>query len=529
MNKSDCIRRHTKFVNRLAGQRFMRPATVFAICSVSLLAQRPVIDPGGVRNAASYTPGIRGLVAIFGSNLASSTETATTTPLPTTLGGTRVTFGGEAAFLLYVSPKQINLQVPFTEKDGVVVTTAAGSSDEYPIDNNNFSQVGLFTADGSGCGQAAALNVSAATGAVSINSPSNSASPGDFLSLYGTGVYAYKPTYIPDGSPAPTSPLYSAGPDRFSIDFQSPALAEWEGLAPGIVGVDQFNIAIAPTTREGCAVPVQVFAEGTSRPVTVAIRKGGGQCIDPAPVGYGEITWERSSRITTSNTTVAETLSMSLQASPGQTIPPPPSYAENDDRFVLTPYVAPPCPIPGYRSLDAGTVTAQLAAANIDARIVPLPDTKVPGLTMYQASLPAGTIQPGPFRVSATGGAGAGAFQSSIRIGSGIQVTTDLADKTIPTRQPLIVNWTGGDPDSWVTVKLMGSNGIQTVVRQVQVRASVGTARMDLIDGLLYIPRLNELVVEVTPNPDQIVTSEASGLQTIRHSWKHSYHFPVRQ
>lgn len=141
----------------------IRPFVLFVICSVSLFAQRPVIDPDGVRNAASYTPGIRGLVTIFGSNLAISTETAATTPLPTTLGGTRVTFGGQAAFLPYVSPKQINLQVPFTQNDGVVVTTAVGSSEEYTLDNNNYSQVGLFIADSSGCGQAAALNVSAAT------------------------------------------------------------------------------------------------------------------------------------------------------------------------------------------------------------------------------------------------------------------------------------------------------------------------------------------------------------------------------
>ena len=529
MNQSDRHRRYTVFVSQAAGRRFLRPLVLFAICSVSLLAQRPVIDVGGVRNAASYTPGIRGLVTILGSNLAAGTETAATTPLPTMLGGTRVTFGGQAAFLLYVSPKQINLQVPFSLSGGVVVTTAAGSSEVYALDEYNYSQVGLFTADSSGCGQAAALNVSAATGAISINSPSNSASPGDFLSLYGTGLYAYRPgTYFPDGKPAPSSPLYSAGPDRFTIDFQSPALVEWEGLAPGLIGVDQFNVAVAPTTREGCAVPVQVFAEGTSRPVTVAIRKGGGPCVDPAPVGYGEITWEHSSTITTSKTTVAETLSASLQASPGQIIPPPPSYAQNDDRFVVTPYTGPSCPIPGYRSLDAGTVSAQSAAANIAARVIPLPDTKISGLTMYQASLPTGSILPGQFRVSATGGAGAGAFQSSVRIGSGIQVTTDLADKTIPMNQPLIVNWSGGDPDSWVTVKLVAPLEIQTIVRQVQVRASAGTARMDLIEGLLFVPRLNELVVEVTPDPDQIATLAASGLQTIRHSWKYSYHFAVK-
>ncbi|MEO8125873.1 MAG: hypothetical protein ABJF23_24245 [Bryobacteraceae bacterium] len=512
----------------------MRLVLLFAILSVSLLAQRPVIDRGGVRNSASYTPGVRGLVTIFGSNLANSTEIATTTPLPTMLGGTRVTFGGKEAFLLYVSPKQINLQVPFpvSSEDGrIIVSTAAGSSDEYTADNSqNYSQMGLFTTNENGCGQASALNVSAETGAISVNSPSNSASPGDYISLYGTGLYAYKPrSYIPDGNPAPNAPLYSAGPDAFTVDFQNPARATWEGVAPGLIGVDQFNLKLAPTTREGCAVPVQVMAEGSSRPVTVAVRKGGGPCVDPTAVGYGEITWERSAMVTTANTAVSETLSVSLQSSPGRTIPSPPSYIDHDDRFLQSYYVGPSCPIPGYRSLDAGTVTAQLTGGNVDASTVPVPNTQIAGLMMYEAALPAGTIQPGTFRLSATGGAGSGAFHSSVRIGSGIQITTALANKTIPTDQPLIVNWIGGDPDSWVTVKLVGPLGIQTLVRRVQVRASAGTARMELMDGLLLVPRLNELIVEVTPNPDQIVTFAAPGLEAIRHSWKYSYHFSVRQ
>lgn len=512
----------------------MRLAILFSTCVLSLFAprslfaQRPVIDPGGVRNSASYTAGVRGLVTIFGSNLASGTETATTTPLPTNLGGTTVTFGGRAAFLLYVSPKQINLQVPLNDGGGIVVRTAAGASDAYTPDNDSFSQVGLFTADSSGCGQASGLNVAAETGAVSINSRSNSASPGDSISLYGTGLYSSRPQlFTPDGKPAPNSPIYSAAPDPATIDFQAPALVAFEGVAPGLIGVDQFNLKLPANTREGCAVPVQIFAQGTGRPVTIAVRKGGGTCVDPAPVGYGEIVWERSAIVTTSNTTVAETLSVSLQASPGQTIPPLLVYAEHDDRFFLTHYVGPACPIPGYRSLDAGTVRAQLSAGNINTSVAPLPNTSITGLTMYKASLPAGTIQPGPLRVSATGGAGAGAFESSLRIGSGIQVTTALANKLIPTDQPLIVNWTGGDPDSWVTIKLVGPLGIQTLVRQVQARASAGTARFDPIDGLLLIPRLNELVIEVTPDPTQIVTFQTAGLETIRHSWKYSYHYSV--
>jgi uncharacterized protein (TIGR03437 family) len=46
---------------------------------------------------------------------------------------------------------------------------------------------GVFTADASGCGQGAVLNV-AAGGSVSVNSATNSASPGDWIAIYATGV-----------------------------------------------------------------------------------------------------------------------------------------------------------------------------------------------------------------------------------------------------------------------------------------------------------------------------------------------------
>ncbi|MFB3777841.1 MAG: hypothetical protein ACE141_09520 [Bryobacteraceae bacterium] len=60
-------------------------------------AQRPVVYPGGIVNAASFAPaGTPGsavapgsLVSIFGTNLATVTMSADRTPLPLALGGGR--------------------------------------------------------------------------------------------------------------------------------------------------------------------------------------------------------------------------------------------------------------------------------------------------------------------------------------------------------------------------------------------------------------------------------------------------------
>src|SRR3989442_766648 len=114
-------------------------------------------------------------------------------PLPRQLGGTRVTWNGVAAPLFYVSPTPINFQVPSPDDTtpgvlvvaGVVVSTATGNSTPYHASADAWAAAGLFSMDGSGCGQGAILNV-AADGSVSLNSAANSASPGDWISVYGT-------------------------------------------------------------------------------------------------------------------------------------------------------------------------------------------------------------------------------------------------------------------------------------------------------------------------------------------------------
>jgi len=88
------------------------------------------LDGGG--NAASVAPGT--LVAINGTNLSGQTATADLSQpqLPTTLGATTVYFNGIAAPLTYVSPTQINAQIPWeltntTSINAYVVSNINGS------------------------------------------------------------------------------------------------------------------------------------------------------------------------------------------------------------------------------------------------------------------------------------------------------------------------------------------------------------------------------------------------------------------
>jgi uncharacterized protein (TIGR03437 family) len=79
-------------------------------------------DPGGGADAARVAPG--SLVSILGTNLSESAEAAPADadPLPTRLAGTEVYFDGIQAPLLYVSPTQINAQIPWEVLDSTSIS-----------------------------------------------------------------------------------------------------------------------------------------------------------------------------------------------------------------------------------------------------------------------------------------------------------------------------------------------------------------------------------------------------------------------
>lgn len=117
-------------------------------------------------SAASYrgvTLAPESIIAAFGSNLATATLGATTVPLPTSLAGTTVkvrdSLGAERlAPLFFVSPTQVNYQVPAGTANGIasiVITSSNGQSSQTAVQIASVAP-GLFTADSSGQGLAAA-------------------------------------------------------------------------------------------------------------------------------------------------------------------------------------------------------------------------------------------------------------------------------------------------------------------------------------------------------------------------------------
>jgi uncharacterized protein (TIGR03437 family) len=142
-----------------------------------LVAQSGALLRGG-RDAAKIAPGT--LVTILGDNLADQTAVppADADPLPTELGGVQVYFDGIRAPLLYVSPNQINAQVPWEILDSTGLNayvrtvwsdgrTTATNPVNMPVIPEN---PGLFTLGGPDPRPGVVLHFSSnATGTVSVD------------------------------------------------------------------------------------------------------------------------------------------------------------------------------------------------------------------------------------------------------------------------------------------------------------------------------------------------------------------------
>jgi uncharacterized protein (TIGR03437 family) len=171
----------------------------------------------GFANTASYAlntglaPGE--LVALYGWDLDENSQ------------NTQVLIGGVPATILYSSPTQINLQVPFeTHGQPVQVSLAAGGSEiQAPVEYS----LGIFTSDGV---HAAALNQDG-----SVNSASNPAAPGSIVTLYGTG--AIWPPGVQDGAVASSAMPVDQEQNQFEIVDKSgtPGNIPYAGAAPGLI------------------------------------------------------------------------------------------------------------------------------------------------------------------------------------------------------------------------------------------------------------------------------------------------------
>jgi uncharacterized protein (TIGR03437 family) len=218
------------------------PAATSQIAGAVVPNAVPLLTPNSTLH--SFDPLIGGalapgtIVAVYGQNLAAATAQPTTIPLPTTFNGTSVIIGGMEAPLYYVSPTQINAQIPFELEPAIqyqVIVSANGAlTTPQPIQLAPATP-GLATfSDGT---------LIAQHGDGSLVSQTAPAMGGEYLVAYLAGL-GQTTVPVSSGTASPSSPLAEpATTPTLTIDgTQYPIL--FAGLTPGLVGLYQMNFQV---------------------------------------------------------------------------------------------------------------------------------------------------------------------------------------------------------------------------------------------------------------------------------------------
>lgn len=207
----------------------------------------PVITAigNGASYQPTYAPGM--ILTIMGSQLASTTLAAGSTPLPPQLGGVTVTINGVAAPLWYVSAAQLNVQIPYE--------TPVNTSVMVTVTNNNQStSTSLMAA-------AAAPGIFTDTQDAPV--PFSSGGRGQILTMYVTGVGQVSPGVVDGAAPADGTALslLPQPTQNTSVSIGGVnALVEFIGIPWSLVGVLQINYQVPAGAPLG-AQPV-VFTVG---------------------------------------------------------------------------------------------------------------------------------------------------------------------------------------------------------------------------------------------------------------------------
>jgi uncharacterized protein (TIGR03437 family) len=189
---------------------------------------------GGVSNAASgqqvFAPGE--IVSVYGTAMGDFVQSAGALPLTMYMAGFEAYVNDNPAYLYYVSPNQVNLQIPYETSNGPATLTIGNP---YADVNYNFqvqeAAPGIFvTPDG-------------------LVNPSPSGAPGQTLTLFVTGVGQVRPS-IPDGE-APN--------DNNSQPTQAVSLTvggvlastSYVGIPTWSVSVVQINFVVPATVAAG--------------------------------------------------------------------------------------------------------------------------------------------------------------------------------------------------------------------------------------------------------------------------------------
>jgi uncharacterized protein (TIGR03437 family) len=218
-------------------------------------------------NKAGVAPG--GLISVYGLQMTPTNAATAQIPLPTALAESCLVVNGAPIPLLYVSPTQVNAQLPYNVagNNSMAIHSPAGISNNYlftvlPTAPAVFQAGyvdGLDTAD-----------IYRAANAELVT-PTNPVHPKDTLVIYLTGMGKTFPE-IDAGLAAPAYPLANAVAVP-TITLGGTALrVDYAGLAPGWAGLYQINVYVPPSgAPQGLTMPLVITQGGYSTTYNVRV------------------------------------------------------------------------------------------------------------------------------------------------------------------------------------------------------------------------------------------------------------------
>jgi uncharacterized protein (TIGR03437 family) len=238
----------------------------------ALLERVPYVQASGVANAASglADSGVAAgsIVSVFGASLAAAEAVGAGNPLPQTLGDVTVRIGERFLPLFFVSPSQINLQMPPDLGPGkyVMNISVLGMPDAQAAFTLARNAPGLF-------GQASDTGVLAVAAhsdgsAVTAESPARA---GEVITVFGTG---FGPTDTPRtaGFPLPLAPAYQVVDPAQAVVGEAAVDAQNAYAVAGRTGVDALEFRVPADVPRGASAPLRITINGVaSNTVTLPI------------------------------------------------------------------------------------------------------------------------------------------------------------------------------------------------------------------------------------------------------------------
>jgi len=226
----------------------------------------PVAAAGGVVNNGTFASNeslAQGdITAVFGDQLTyGDPQSASTLPLGTSLGNTQVLVNGTPAPVYYVSPTQINFQIPFEAAtgDGTIQVVRNGQPGNQVYVNISASAP-RFILLGNGY-----VIMTTPDGALT-GIPSHPVTANDVAVIYVIGLGPTSPS-VPSGTASPNPPAIVPATQvcfgQHSAVIQPLCTnAAFAGLTPGLVGLYQINVTIPSGVPTGNHVPIYFTVGG---------------------------------------------------------------------------------------------------------------------------------------------------------------------------------------------------------------------------------------------------------------------------